>query len=403
MAITNRVLRRFAKQLVAFAARLRSFHLRFFPNRQLHIIIGDERIEFLTDIFNRLTFYAPEISPSRIDILSSFGWRSIIGQPLVLDFSRPDSYRSILFRRCANSFQVDHRIEIAAWEWVRLSSWYCSVKYDENEAFQILSSISSELIAFGYQKAYVFGTGPSLSHAQSRSWDDGFRIVCNTIVRDPILFEHIDPHFIVAGDALYHFSETAFAREFRRDLKDRLDSSNCCFVYPSIFDSVVKRELGCFSDRLIGIPSGGPQSAAVNLISDFRLPSLGNVLGLLLLPLATTFSRRVELCGFDGRSPTDNQSPFWANSAKHSYPELMHTLKDSYPFFFDYYVPGNNSRDYIQSCHGDLLDELMLSAEANGFNFKMLHPSWTATLNKRYPGSLSPQDYSLDPAPSLLR
>jgi len=395
--------RRITRKFLEYLRRVLKFHAKLYPQRRIQIIIGDESTGFLADILTRLSFYAPELSPSSIDILSSFCCRSIIGQPLVLDFSSDDSLTSSFHRRLANLYDVDHRRHIAAWEWARLSSFYFPAKYSAAEAFESFSTAASQVFSYEYKKAYVFGTGPSLAHAHGRNWNDGVRIVCNTIVRDPCLFKHINPHFIVAGDALYHFSETAFAKEFRNDLKSRLQECDCYFVYPSIFDSVVKRELCSLRDRLIGIPCGGVQSVAVDLLSDFCLPSLGNVLGLLLLPIATTFSRRVELCGFDGRSPADNESPFWANSSMHSYPELMHTLRDSYPFFFDHYVPGNNSQSYVSSVHGDLLDELMTSAEANGFDFKMLHPSWTATLNKRYPGSSTPKDYNHNPAASLLR
>lgn len=398
----NKFLKRVKRKLIENLGHLLRFHSKLYPQRRVQIIIGSESTGFLADILSRLSFYAPELTPRSIDILTSFSYRSIIGQPLVLDFSSEFS-RSTFHRQLANLVHVDHRRCIAAWEWVRLSSLYCPVQYSTTEAIALFSLAASKVFSFKYNKAYIFGTGPSLAHAHGRNWDDGVRIVCNTIVRDSCLFKHINPHFIVAGDALYHFSETAFAKEFRKDLKARLQDSDCYFVYPSNFDSVVQRELGILKDRLIGIPCGGVQSAAVDLLSDFRLPSLGNVLGLLLLPLATTFSQRVELCGFDGRSPADNENPFWANSSQHSYPELMHTLKDSYPFFFEHFVPGNNSQSYVSSVHGDVLDELMASAEDIGFVFKMLHPSWTATLNKRYPGSCSPRDYTLNPTASLLR
>lgn len=362
-------------------------------NPNIYIILGDEDLEFLSNIIERIEFFAPDVLAKNIRIKKRFGMDCLLGLPPVLSFYGKLSFADSLYGKLLNRFYVDHRQEIAAWDWVRLSSYYYPEQYSSYQAYANFSNAISEILSLGYNKSYIFGTGPSLSSAQNREWNDGARIVCNTIVRDSILFGHIQPHFIVAGDALYHFSETPFARQFRKDLAARMEEHDCNFLYPSIFESVVQRELGHFGRRLIGVPIGGPQSAEVNLLVDFRLPALGNVLGLLLLPLASTISKQIKLFGFDGRSPYDNTSLFWANSRSHSYPELMPSLRKSYPFFFKYYVPGNDSKSYIENVHGDLLDSQLANAEANGFSFELLHPSWTQTLNRRYHGSQSPADY----------
>ena len=139
--------------LVGYLTHLLRFHSKFYRHHRVHIIIGGESIEFLADIINRLSFYAPELTPCSIDILPSFNFRSIIGQPLVLDFSSADSHSRFLYRQLANLFYVDHRSEIAAWEWVRLSSWYYPVKYSPNEAFALFSEASSNIFSCKYNKA----------------------------------------------------------------------------------------------------------------------------------------------------------------------------------------------------------------------------------------------------------
>jgi hypothetical protein len=153
-----------------------------------------------------------------------------------------------------------------------------------------------------------------------------------------------------------------------------------------MFDVIVQREFAEFSERLVPVPGGSHQDISVDLTKIFELPAVGNVLPLLQLPIACTLSSNIYFWGFDGKAPDDYINPFWANSEKHSYPELMHSLRESFPGFYEYYVPNNDSSNYIKSVQGDELDSQLSVAERNGFKFVMLHHSWTATLNKRYLG-----------------
>jgi hypothetical protein len=230
--------------------------------------------------------------------------------------------------------------------------------------------------------SYVFGTGASLERAGARNWSDGYRIVCNTIVRDAALWHHIKPHIIVAGDAIYHFGHTAFAHAFRRDLEARMYESDTLFVYPAIFDPVVRAQLAPeIHARCIPMPLGGGKRVHSDLTETFELPAFGNVLLLLLLPLACTLSRTVCLWGFDGRAPTDKY--FWTNSSQHTYGEHFNTLLEAHPAFFDHYVPKSDPNKYVRTVHGDVLETGLQAAEAEGWEFRMLHESWTGALAKR--------------------
>ena len=221
-----------------------------------------------------------------------------------------------------------------------------------------------------------------MERAFDREWSDGYRIVCNTIVRDSGLWKHLDPDFIVAGDAIHHFGHTKFAESFRRDLSNRLEETQTFFVYPEQFHVIVQRELHAHEDRLIPIPVSQNPRLNLNLCADFALPNLGNVLALLLLPLACTLSKKVYLWAFDGRAPNDRL--FWSHSEKHSYPELLQELLNAHPAFFEYFVPSDHSGKYVKDVFGDRLDKTLQMAEAKGWEFTMMHRSWTDTLQKRF-------------------
>ncbi|WP_164478462.1 hypothetical protein [Mycolicibacterium stellerae] len=240
------------------------------------------------------------------------------------------------------------------------------------------------LKADGPRPVYVFGTGPSLGSAVEHSFDDGTVVVCNTIVRDPELWHHLAPAFLTAGDAIYHFGHTPHARAFRADALRRLKESDgrTLFVYPATFDVVVRSEFEAVESLLVPIPWGEHTDITVDLTKHFVLPAVGNVLNALLLPLACTLSQDVRLWGFDGRAPTD--TGFWANSGRHTYPELMQSIRDSHPAFFADRIPKGDEIRYVKEVHGDWLETRLSEAEERSFQFRMLHQSWTPTLQKRY-------------------
>lgn len=273
-----------------------------------------------------------------------------------------------------------------AWEWHDLASQNSHPRVD------IVAS-RSRLWRYAEQKgldrlgrAYVFGTGPSLARAGEREWGDGVRLVCNTIVRDRELWGWLQPHFILAADAGYHFSMTRHAAAFRADLRARLKETDTLFLYPAPFDVVVRRELAGLEDRLVPIPDGARRDIMYDLRSEFALPDLHNILPRLLL-VAGTFANDVQLWGFDGRAP--EATDFWQNSGRQSYPEYMAELKTAYPAFFEELVPEKDPTKYIRRAFGDELEGCLASAEAAGKHYTMLHETYTETLRRRRPGYVS--------------
>lgn len=332
------------------------------------------------DIQVRLNFYVPGRAlktHSHLSLVVALG-----SQP-VLTFGEfgPISKRYRIYR--GGFFNIDHNNNyVAGWAWCNLAEYCTKEKADISDSSHRFNIYINALRKQHLDKTYIFGTGPSLPKAMEKDWSDGYRIVCNTIVRDPDLWHKINPHFIVAGDAIYHFSDTEFARAFRRDLFLRMSETNTYFVFPAMFNSIVMREMPDYADRLIPIPDGIHTKITVDLCQDFSLPSTGNVLTFLLLPLGCTLSKAVFLWGFDGRAPTDQL--FWANSAKHSYPEFLPQLQENFPAFFDRLVPKDNPSHYAQKVHGKILEELLQVAENEGWHFVMMHPSWTPVLQKRF-------------------
>jgi hypothetical protein len=270
----------------------------------------------------------------------------------------------------------------AGWEW-------CDLALDQfilnggriPDTSHKFRRIVEKLQQLSFQRCYVFGTGPSLARAIERDWSDGVRVVCNTIVRDKELWNHINPHFVVAGDGIYHFGYTEHAKAFRRDLAVRLKETDTYFLLPDRFYPMVIDELADSLDRVLPVPVSASMEIGHSLAREYKLPGLPNVLNMLLLPLGCTLAKTVALWGFDGRAPSDTL--FWSNSSKQSYPELMAGLRQAHPAFFEAQVPKSDPAKYVRAVHGDLLEQLLSSAEARGWTFMMLHDCWTPTLQRR--------------------
>lgn len=279
----------------------------------------------------------------------------------------------------SDCFDVDWRANpLDGWEWCKLTSF----AYEHTPCTGISKERFSKKVERlqKFSKAYVFGTGPSLEKAKERDWVDGYRIVCNTIVRDKELWDHIDPHFIVAADAIYHFGCDDFAKSFRHDLQARLANSDTLFLYPDMFDAIVRKTMDIDPQKLVPVPIGRHKCVHYGLQNKFSFSRLGNVLPMLLV-VACSLAKHICLWGFDGKAPGDTL--FWKNSSRHHYPEHVPALQKAHPMFYNYYVPDESPQKYIELAQGKELDHVLTVAENDEYKFEMLHHSWTAILKKR--------------------
>lgn len=346
----------------------------------VNLVVRGMSNEDLDDIYAKIYFFLPSVKTiNKLDKLTAGVLTN--NSAILHDFG---STLPAWAKLHPGRFDIDRKSNpLEGWNWIDAANYVSRHQVDVKASKILYERVKSKLNEqFSGKPCHIFGTGPSLARAAEADWSDGIRIVCNTIVRDKELWRHINPHIIVAGDGIYHFGFTEFAREFRQDLKNRLtESPETVFIYPAQFDCIVRRELSECSSQLIPIPVGAHTKIHNNLSNNFALPALGNILNLLLLPIACDLSKSITLWGFDGRAPKDQL--FWANSEKHSYSHLLPTLQEAHPAFFDHNVPKVDPEKYIRSVHGDVLERCLSQAEAEGWCFSMLHHTWTETLARR--------------------
>ena len=272
------------------------------------------------------------------------------------------------------------------WEFAR----YATLLYDHGgraakaqmrkESRKRLRRVASELT--GLQKGYVFGTGPSLARATDFGYADGVRIVCNSIVRNPELLEHIRPHFIAASDFVFHFGPSGYAAEFRRDLLAAMKTTGAYLLIPEQIAPLMLAHYPEIADRLIAVPLTNrydfrekKKPVNVELLGNFQVRTLDSVLNLLMLPVASTLADQVYIIGCDGRKPSDNA--FWSHHNASQYAGLMKTVNETHPGFFDVdYVDY-----YDRYCKH--VAAVISAGEALGKRYASLVPSHVPALAER--------------------
>lgn len=276
----------------------------------------------------------------------------------------------------------DEAYEGVNWH-VLLSRIYFPIRQHGIDAgHRILSQYLTRLQTKKYPRTYVFGTGPSLGKMYLNDYSDGYRIVCNSIVKDKATWQHIQPHLFVAADPVNHFGISSYAKQFRKDFIARFkEHPSVILVYPDLYHVFMIRAFPDFAERFCPIPTvNAYHSINTNLINNYWLKDPDNILTLLLLPLAATLTKEIRLVGFDGRQKKDKY--FWDHSQKHNYNDLISTVKDTHPSYYKYFLTKNKIM-HQNKHYGATLEKDLQAYERQGYSIRLLHESTIKPLQKR--------------------
>lgn len=234
----------------------------------------------------------------------------------------------------------------------------------------------------GLNKAFVFGTGPSLEQAGKFDYNRGFRVVCNSIVKNKELLKHIKPHLLVFADSVFHFSPCLYAAEFRRHVSETVNNFDCYVMIPERYLPYYLAHYPHLRQRIIGMPI---RRFTIKLsIKEFNFPTpecffvrlSHNILTLFMLPVASSVADEVYIIGADGRKPGENY--FWQHSPTAQYGDLMQTVFETHPSFFR----DRNYAGYYQA-HCRFLAGLLRYGESLGKKYYTLTPSLIPALAQR--------------------
>lgn len=234
------------------------------------------------------------------------------------------------------------------------------------------------------EEAYIFATGPSLNTVfETEIPDRAVKVVCNSMVRNDDLLSHIDPDVLTFADPVFHFGPSTYAAQFRADAVRAIKEYDCWCVVNTPGDVLLRTHFPDIADRIIGMP-------AQSTLEDFHFPTpdelyvrpTGNIMTLLMLPLASTLADQIHVFGADGRE--ENESYFWEHSSIAQYDGLMNSAVQTHPSFFR----DRLYADYYDE-HITLLRELIKFGEAEGKQYDSLTPSHIPVLQEREVASIS--------------
>lgn len=227
------------------------------------------------------------------------------------------------------------------------------------------------------RRAYVFGTGPNLEEVADQTLTDGVRVVSNSLVRNEALMEKIRPSIVCCGDPVFHAGCSGYAAEFRRNLADAMRRYPLYAVVPithyPYYCAHFPAEL---VERIIGLPITKLGRFNFDLLSSYEVNQTGNVLTMLMLPVATTLAREVFIGGCDGRSDKAQQY-FWSHHAPSQIVDKMDAAREAHPAFFKI-----SYTDYYDQ-HCQTLELLLQQGEHQGRIFRNVTTSHVPALARR--------------------
>ena len=395
----------------------------------------------LADLVNRISWYLPQSDFSKVKVsivadpqfantnLDSLvpppSQQAYIGQrddihliePRAANLSQADAimlwdrrsmFEPRLLRHLAKVTMVDPWFYyiMEAVLWVRL--YFQTVDNEQKERLSELSRRNFQALlnqVARCKQGYVFGTGPSLERATEFSYDGGFCVVCNSIVKNKALLRHIKPQLLVFVDEAFFFSPCRYSAEFRRLMLETVEEFQC---YIMIRDHQVPLLLAHYpqlESRIIGMPAPGVWDMSVRQImrmllhkptrmpfptkipgheEKWNFPTLDkfyvrvapSVMPGLMIPVVSSVCEEIYIIGADGRKPDENY--FWTHSQSSQFGELMQTVFDTHPSFFRDSDYTDNYKEYCQ-----FFEELVHYGESLGKRYYSLAPSYIPALAKR--------------------
>lgn len=227
-----------------------------------------------------------------------------------------------------------------------------------------------------YKESWLLATGPSVDNYIHHNFDDALTIACNSTVLDNELMKRCNPKILVFADPIFHFGISQYAQEFRKIVADKLKSTDITVIIPFKYYALLCSIFPQYKHRIIGVPLDASIDFNSDISESFSVKSTANILTLLLLPVATTFSDSVNILGCDGR-PFEEDDYFWGHGKTVQINSKMDNIQQVHPGFFkiDY------NEYYFEHCH--TLECLMRKGESEGKTFKHHANSFIPALRDR--------------------
>ncbi|HCG5236628.1 hypothetical protein CGJ21_04800 [Vibrio parahaemolyticus] len=228
-----------------------------------------------------------------------------------------------------------------------------------------------------YKSSWVLATGPSIENYVNHDFSSSLTIACNSTIFDDDLVSKTNPLILVFADPIFHFGISEYAGKFRAKVSERMSNNHdLTIVVPFKYYRLLTNIFPQFRERIIGVPFVHDKDFNFNLQSEFYVKTTSNILTLLLLPVAGTFSKNINILGCDGR-PFENDDYFWGHGDTVQINDKMKNIQQVHPGFFDI----DYNEYYFEHCH--TLECLFQKGESSGMSFVHHADSYIPALRDR--------------------
>jgi hypothetical protein len=227
-------------------------------------------------------------------------------------------------------------------------------------------------------KCYAFGTGESLDMAYNYDFSDGYKIACNTMIKNIELMNHIKPDFLVFADAIYHFGPSVYAFAFRKALYEFVSRFPSCFILiPELLYYHFLDNNPGLKKRVYLIPLCKHREVNNDLKKEYCCHQFDNILNLLILPLASTLADNIYFLGFDGKSKDSKR--FWNYSTENNFVDLLPLQEFAHPGFFIGRDYESDTEKFVEKT-----EMIMQHGENMGKSYYSLNTSNNKSMQKRF-------------------
>lgn len=228
-----------------------------------------------------------------------------------------------------------------------------------------------------FDRAYLLATGPSVANYRSFDYTDAITIVCNSVILDDALMEHIRPQLLVFADPIFHFGPSQYAAAFREKLRRSASEHDFTICMPFKYYPLFVSAMPDLRERTIAFPFIKEREFNFDLRNEFILRTTANILTFLMLPLAATFADEIGIIGCDGRPLTEN-TYFWSHNPSTQINDKMANIQEVHPGFFNI-----DYNDYYAE-HCETLGQQLTAGERAGRKFVSLGFSHIPALRSRF-------------------
>ena len=400
----------------------------------------------LADLVNRISWYFPQSALSNVEVSVAVDRRLI--DTNLKSLVPPASQQSYIGQseniRLINAQAVDLATADAVMLWDKQSmfaphvlrhltkvhvvdpTYYFSVEGDTSRRMyaQTLATEQKERISelsrrnyqalldqvAEFEQGYVFGTGPSLDRAMEFDYSDGFRVVCNSIVKNKALLNHIGPHLLAFGDPFFHLGPCRYAAMFRQKVMEAVDEFQCYVMIQEYSVPLYLAHYPELESKLIGMPAPGvwemsiPEIIKMVLRRPHKIPWFdripghseaynfptperfyvrltGSVLPSFMVPVVSSACKEIYIIGADGYNPKErkpDETSVWNYSSSSQFEDLRQSAIDTHPSYFRDQPFTFNYKRYCENFEG-----LVHYGESLGKRYYALTPSHVPVLAQR--------------------